>query len=129
MKRVYTGSVGQKFSTFLSMSVGGVISTLSSDRYPYQKVYCEIVKRDIMPHESGVPGEKEVFVKKLNLSDIAGVYVDDNKIFELIRNDITFSQGHFSKEHQAVNRFSDDAIENWRWDVETADCLPNRLKS
>lgn len=129
LKEIHTGSSKQKFSPFLSMSVGGVISTLSSDRYPYQKIYCEIVKRDIITHESGVNGEKEVFIKKLKLSDVAGVYVDDSKIFELIKNDSTFSQGYYSKEHQKENRYSDDAIEKWRWEVETNDCLPKRLQS
>lgn len=129
LKQKHTGSVMQKLSPFLSMSVGGVISTLSSEQYPYRKIYCEIVKDDITPHASGVNGEKEVFVKKLKMSDIAGVYVDDNKIFELIRNDNTFSQGNFYEEHKNEMQYSDDAIQKWRWEVNTNDCLPKRLQN
>ncbi len=129
LKQIHTGSVGQKFSPFLSLSVGGVISTLTSEKYPYQKIYCEIVKRDIISHKTGVKGEKEVFAKKIKMSDIIGAYVDDNKIFELIRNDKTFSQGNFYNKHQAEMRFLDDAIGKWRWEVDTNDCLPNRLQS
>ncbi|NCT54784.1 hypothetical protein GW758_02375 [Candidatus Falkowbacteria bacterium] len=128
LKQTHTGSVMQKLSPFLSMSVGGVISTLSSDKYPYRKIYCEIVKDDIIPHQSGVNGEKEVFIKKLEMGDIAGVYVDDNKIFELIRNDNTFSQGNYYREHQNEMQYSDDIIQKWRWEVNTNDCLPKRLK-
>lgn len=129
LKQRHTGSAMQKLSPFLSMSVGGVISTLSSAKYPYQSVYCEIVKHDIVTHEDGVNGEKEVFTKKLNMEDVIGAYVDDDKIFELIKNDDTFSQGNFYKEHKNEMRYADDMIEKWRWEVDTNDCLPKRLQS
>ncbi len=129
LKQRHTGSTMQKLSPFLSMSVGGVISTLSSEKYPYQAVYCEIVKHDIITHKDGVNGEKEVFTKKLNIEDVIGAYVDDDKIFELIRNDDTFSQGNFYKEHKNEMRYADDVIEEWRWEVNTNDCLPKRLQS
>ena len=131
LKEVHTGSLMQKISPFLSMSVGGVISTLSNERRSCKKVYCEIVKKDIITHKLGVNGEKEVFVKNLKMSDIAGVYIDDDKIFDLIKKDNTFSQGRFYEENKDNKDnfiWLSDFIQKWRWEVDTNDCLPKRLR-
>jgi hypothetical protein len=130
LKQRHTGSLMQKFSPFISMSVGGVITTLSSHKYPYKTVYCEIITKNIIPHETGVQGEKEVFTEKLEFNDVIGAYVDDESLLKSIKSDPTFSQGNYyqkNKDNKDILKYSDDIIEQWRWNVETKDCLPKRL--
>lgn len=123
LKDAHTGSFAQKFSTLLSMSVGGIVS------YPLRpdRAYLELVLPDtaVIPHEPGrgVEGEKEVFTKQLNLRNITRVYTSNDKLYQdEITNPHTPIGSYYAKSHS-----SHQAVEDWRWDEKTRDYLPTTL--
>ncbi len=118
IKGVHTGSLGQVFSPYLSMSVGGIIS-LSS------RSYVELVMPDdqVVPHPEGVKGEKEVFTRRIKRENIARVYTSNNTLYtDEVTNPETAIGNYYERIH--IGR---EAIERWRWDEPTADYLPTAL--
>ncbi len=124
MRRRHTGSVGQKFSSLLSLSVGGI----TTDHLGKNTVYLEMVMPDdkITPHPEGVEGEKEVFTDEINLYNVARVY-DSVQIWDdIIMNPDTIIGAYQAKIDYSKGSHS-PAVEQWRWGERTNDYLPTSL--
>lgn len=118
----HTGSVHQKFSSTISLSVGGIIS----DHLRPSRVYVELVIPDeeVEVHPEHVRGEKEVFVQRIKSEWISRVYVDSEQMRNELITDPNSNIGKFVIEKnvevgQEVNR--------WRWDEPTENYLPKKL--
>lgn len=126
IKRRHTGSVMQRFSPFLSMSVGGVIndSVLEHDDY----VYIETVIADekIILHPETDQGEKEVLVREIKKEDVSRVFIDFNQLKREVLGDKTSAIGDFISKNK-ISPYRGGLVEQWRWDEKTSDCLPKSL--
>jgi len=124
MRRRHTGSVAQKFSSLLSLSVGGI----TTDHLGKNSVYLEMVMPDdkITPHPEGVEGEKEDFTDEINLYNVTRIY-DSVQIWD----DIIMNPGTTIGAYQAKIDYSkgssSSGVEQWRWGEKTNDYLPKSL--
>ncbi len=120
LKIRHTGSVLQKFSPYLSASVGAPISSLQGRKGT--KVYVEMVIPDkqVSLHPEGVQGEKEVLIEKIEREHIVRVYTSDQLWTELLHNPESVI-GRYAQEN---NKDPLEAIESWRWREKTEDYLP-----
>ncbi|MBP6944503.1 hypothetical protein KBD61_01400 [Patescibacteria group bacterium] len=119
--RRHTGSMLQRFSPFLGMSVGGPISPLFDER----DVYIEMVIPDrvIIPHSEGVQGEKEVFIEEIRREYISRVHASGQLYEEAISNPSSMI-GTYYADHPDECRTPLEALDRWRWSEKTEDCLP-----
>lgn len=137
IKQRHAGGMYQKFSTFLSASVGGVIRHIepafNEKSIQDSAVYIEFVDpaSTMQSHPLGVQGEKEVLFKKIDANQITRVFVSNEQITREVLQDPTSAIGSFYEEHHQDHEFSqfgfiDDGliIERWRWRENTVDCLP-----
>lgn len=110
--RAHTGSALQKFSHFLSLSVGGPIRDKLNGI-----AYIEMVIPDIhvKPSKYGEQGEKEVFVEELRAEWIAQVFTDTNTLWEreIVNPDTP------------VGKYG--TTNDWRWNEDTENYLPVSL--
>lgn len=117
---IHAGGLSQKFSPFLSMSVGGIIRELSPGR-----VCLEIVMPDnaVTPHSrdySGMQGEKEVFARRISVRDISRVYTDND----------TLRKDEIENPARPISNYADssgDPVGEWRWNEDIRDYLPISL--
>ena len=118
---IHSGSLGQVFSPYLSLSVGGIINMTDM----VDRITVELIMPDetIIPVKTGFEGEKEVYVKKITTRNIARVYTSSSTLQrEEVENPDTpiyqFNNG----------RIGDNAIGNWRWNEPTTDLLPSSIR-
>ena len=123
LKNSHTGSVYQKFSPYLSMSVGGPVMSL--DHMP-NYVYVEMIVPDdkIIIHPHGCRGEKEVFIEELQRDYISRVYTQPQLREEVVLNPSTIV-GAYHQDQESNNTLI--TLQQWRWDEKTEDCLPPAL--
>ena len=124
MRSVHTGSVDQKFSSAISLSVGGIIS----DHLRPARVYVELIIPDeeVEVHPEHVRGEKEVFVRRIKSEWISRVYVDPEQMRDELIADQNSNIGRFVTEKDLQNNRE---VERWRWDEPTENYLPKDLLS
>ena len=123
MHNVTGGHILKKFSPYLSLSVGGIIS----DRVNPAEVYLEMIIPDDQIQISGnafadntFSGEKEVFTRQIKLDWISRVYADNDALYQdIITNPATQIGQYYDRKKTGL-----DAVEDWRWGEKTSDCLP-----
>lgn len=104
-QQIHTGSMGQKFSDYISLSVGGPINDSLYHHKDMAYVYVEmIIPSDRLTYtHSTFPGEKEVFVNELKRDDIAFVAASNTAF----RQEIL---------HHPNTPWQNDSTEEWqRW--------------
>lgn len=126
IKKMHTGSMLQKFSPYLSTSVGGPINDhLSQGRVTVEMI---IPDEQIIPNQFGGTGEKEVFVQKIDINQISKVFTTSDALLSgVIKNPDTqvgnYYVQHFSRlpiERQRATSIT----EEWRWKEPTEESLP-----
>ncbi len=123
VRRRHSGSATQKFSSNLSLSVGGIIS----DHLSKKSVYVEMVipDRRITPHHDALQGEKEVFTEEIELYNVVRTYDSEQIWTDIILNpDTEIGKLRSEIEEEGFRR---SPVEKWRWDFPTNDYLPVSL--
>lgn len=125
LMNAHTGSMNQVLSPYLSMSVGGVITS----HLPRNYVYVELVIPDeyVEPQVAGFEGEKEVLTKQLRKEWITRVYTSTKQLWDEIITNPETPIGQYYERGRSSGDHPFDAIEKWRWEERTEDYLPVSL--
>lgn len=136
-RRMHSGGYAQKFSSLLSVSVGGVIGleldqTRSDGRNA--SVYVEFVLPQDQPVyiSKGSKGEKELFVHQLPIAAVSRVFLSNQQIINEVLTDTTSPVGEYYARHfdeENVQHFSprlaaESVVQKWRWQEKNEDCWP-----
>lgn len=128
MLHVHSGGNLQKFSAFLSAHVGGIgmMSDVLNENYFKQRAVVEMVIPDefVTPNAESNEGEKEVLLPGININWISRVHSSPKQFEQEVIGNPNTSLGNYSFKHQNEFDRPIEAIDRWKWDVKTNDCLP-----
>ncbi|MFH2062595.1 MAG: hypothetical protein ABIJ46_00365 [bacterium] len=120
---IYGGGLDRRFIPLVALSAGGPIRQHLHDGQVYMELVIPTDRMQFRKEDEGYcEGEKEVFVKELEVDDIVSVVMDSEALLErFVEAEDSNVRLHADEQN---NKKLFDVVERWRWDTKIDDYLP-----